>query len=325
VSSSKWRVTKGGLAGFLSVAALCNASNPASASDRALLNTASALSTPNVVHNGTFHLPNEGRDAIEYIYAPSVYKADNDPVKTIPGWTVGLVGSETTGGVGLNLDYLQPPPGLAQNAILGYGTPGSITQTVKTVPGATYFLSWEGASEPNGGANKVMQVLWDGHVVDAPIYKFVSPASENPAWKQQHVVVTAASTSSTLEFADATSPVTGYFSMVGNVALSGDAKMYLPPTAKVAPTGTVLAIVRTATGGPLADPALTVQLYGTYKETSYAPAVNQLMAHGSVLNGQVILKLHLLANLAGKTIPAYATLTGPGFAPVTDHLTIKVS
>jgi hypothetical protein len=223
------------------------------------------------------------------------------------------------------LDYLTPPAGLSQNLILGYGSPGTISQTVKTVAGATYYLSWAGASEPNGGATKVMQVLWNGHVVDAPIYKMVTPSSENPAWKLQHLIVTAASSSSTLEFADATSPVTGYFAMVGNVSLSGDAKMYLPPTAKVTPTGTVLAIVRTATGGPLVDPALTVQLYGTYKETSYAPAVNQLMAQGPVLNGQVILKLHLLANLAGKTIPAYATLTGPGFAPVTDHLTIKVS
>jgi hypothetical protein len=325
VSSSKWRVTNGGLAGLLSVAALCSTSSPANASERALLTRAPALSTPNIVHNGTFHLPDEGKDAIEYFDPPSIYKANNDPVKTIPGWTVGLVGAETTGGVGVNLDYLQPPAGLNQNAILGYGTPGSLTQTVKTVAGATYYLSWEGASEPNGGAAKVMQVLWDGHVVDAPIYKFISPASENPAWKQQHVVVTASSTSSTLEFADATNPVTEYFSMVGNVSLSGDAKLYLPPTAKVAPTGTVLAIVRTATGGALDDPSLTVQLYGTYKETSYAPAVNQLMAQGSVLNGQVILKLHLLANLAGKTIPAYANLTGPGFAPVTDHLTIKVT
>jgi hypothetical protein len=325
VSSSKWRVTKGGLAGLLSVAALCNASNPASASDRTLLTTVSALSTPNIVHNGTFALPNEGQDAVEYFNPPSVYEAVKDPVKSIPGWTIGFVGSETTGGVGINLDYLTPPAGLKQNAILGDGTPGSLTQTVKTVPGATYFLSWAGASEPNGGATKVMQVLWNGHVVDAPIYKFVLPSSENPAWKLQHVVVTAASTSSTLEFADATSPVTEYFSMVGNVSLSGDAKLYVPPTATVTPTGTVLAIVRTATGSPLVDPSMTVKLYGTYKETSYAPAVTQLLAEGSVLSGQVVLKLDLHAAMAGHTIPSYVTLTAPGFKPVTDHLTIKVS
>jgi hypothetical protein len=309
----------------LSVTALCGAYNPASASDRTLLTTVSAPNAPNIVHNGTFAVPNEGRDAIEYLYPPSIYKANNDPVKTIPGWTIGLVGSETSGGVGLNLDYLQPPTGLDQNAILGYGTPGSVTQTVKTVPGATYFLSWEGASEPYGGATKVMQVLWDSHVVDAPIYKAVTPASDYPAWKSQHVVVTAASTSSTLEFADATSPVTGYFSMLAEVALSGDAKLFVPPTAKIAPTGTVLAIVRTATGSPLVDPSLMVKLYGTYKETSYAPAVTQLLAEGPVLNGQVVLKLDLHAAMAGHTIPAYVTLAGPGFTAVTDHLTIKVS
>jgi hypothetical protein len=325
VSSSKWRITTGGLAGLLSVAALCIPYSPASASDRTMLKTVPALNTVNIIHNGTFHLPNEGRDAISYFSPPSYYKTYKEPVKTIPGWTVGLPPLATTGGVGDNLDYLTPPPGLDQNAILGYGNPGTISQTVKTVAGATYLLSWDGASEPNGGAAKVMHVVWNSQLVDAPIYNFVSPSSENPVWKLQHIVVTAASSSSTLEFADATSPVTGYFSMVGNVSLAGDAKLYLPPTATVAPTGTVLAIVRTATGSALVDPSLTVKLFGTYKETSYAPAVTQLMAEGSVLDGQVILKLHLQANIAGHSIPGVATLTGPGFTPVTDHLTIKVS
>jgi hypothetical protein len=113
--------------------------------------------------------------------------------------------------------------------------------------------------------------------------------------------------------------------MVGNVSLSGDAKLYLPTTPTVAPTGKVLAVVRTATGAPLVDPSLMVKLYGTYKETLYAPPATQLMAEGSVRDGQVTLQLHLHAAMAAHTIPAYATLTGPGFTPVTDHLKIKVS
>ena len=86
-----------------------------------------------------------------------------------------------------------------------------------------------------------------------------------------------------------------------------------------------MAVVRTATGQPLVDPSLVVNLYGTYTETQYAPPVTQLMASGPVLNGQVTLQLHLHAAMAHHTIPAYATLSGPGFTPVTDHLKIKVS
>jgi hypothetical protein len=44
-----------------------------------------------------------------------------------------------------------------------------------------------------------------------------------------------------------------------------------------------------------------------------------------VVNGQYVLHLDLPAILVGHTIPAYATLSGPGFIPVTDHLSIKIS
>ena len=326
MSRSKWRVSKGGLAGLLGVAVLCCAYSPASATARALSTTVPATGTPNIIANGHFALPAEGRDAVQYFYTPSVYKADKDPVKTIPGWVVGSAAAATLGGVGDNLDSMTPPVGSAQNIILCYNGPGTISQTVKTVAGATYLLSWYGAAYPVPvKGTRVTQVVWDSKVVDAPVDKFAGSAGENPAWKLQHVVVTAASTRSTLEFADASNPPTSYCSMVGNVSLAGDAKLYLPAVTTVAPTGKVIAIVRTATGNPLVDPSLKVTLYGTYKETSYAPPATQLMAVGSVVNGQVVLKLHLHAAMAAHTIPAYATLTGPGFTPVTDHLKIKVS
>lgn len=87
----------------------------------------------------------------------------------------------------------------------------------------------------------------------------------------------------------------------------------------------MLAIVRTATGTPLTDPNLTVKMYGTWKETSYAPASTQLMASGTVANGQLTLHLHLRAAMTGHSIPAYVTMSGPQYIPVTEHLTIKVS
>lgn len=323
--TSPLRVTKVGLAGLLGGALMCSAYAPASATERPLLATPAATSNPTILTNGGFALPDEGRDAITYLNPPSVYKAYKDPVKTIPGWVIGSASAASAGGVGVNLDYLQPPAGEAQNVILGYNGPGTISQAVKTVPGATYLLSWYGAGYPDKSATEVMHVLWGSKVVAAPSYFTGGHNNSAPGWRAGHVVVTAASTASTLEFTDATNPPLAYYAMVGEVSLSGDATLYLPTTATVAPTGKILAVVRTATGQPLVDPALVVKLYGTYKETSYAPAATQLMASGTVRSGQVTLQLHLHAAMAAHAIPAYATLNGPGFTPVTDHLKIKVS
>jgi hypothetical protein len=175
-----------------------------------------------------------------------------------------------------------------------------------------------------------MHVVWDSKIVDAPIYKFVSPASENSVWKLQRVVVTAASTSSTVEFADATNPDEVYGSMVGDVSLSGDAKLYLPAVTTVAPTGKLLAVVQTANGSAFTDPDLTVKLVGTWeqKTTSYAPpvVVTKQIASATVVNGGATLQLQgIPASLAGKTVTATATMTGPGFIPVTRTLKIRIS
>jgi hypothetical protein len=165
-----------------------------------------------------------------------------------------------------------------------------------------------------------MHVVWDKAVVAAPSYKSSALASANPVWHPQHAVVTATLARSTLEFAGASN-----FPMVGEASLAADAALYLPRTATLAPTGKLAAVVRMPSGPPLTDRSLTVSLYGTWKTVSYAPASTQLIASGTVVNGQAVLKLHLPASLAHKTVPAYATLSGKGFVSVTDHLKIKVS
>jgi hypothetical protein len=108
-------------------------------------------------------------------------------------------------------------------------------------------------------------------------------------WTLRREVLTATSASSILEFADATVPEDGFPAIVANVSLAGDAKLYLQASTTVVRTGTVIAIVRTATGAPLDYPGLAVKLYGTWKETSYAPASTQLIATGTVVNGQYVL------------------------------------
>lgn len=324
---SRSPVTKASVAGALSVALVCCGYGPASGAAGPSGNALAAPAAPNVIANGNFALsPPLGPDGSAYIYDPAVYKANKLPVKTIPGWLVGSSGGASGGGVQVHTG-IQAPVGSAQCVVLGWGPPGSVTQTVKTVAGATYLLSWYGAGFPLEGKTppNTLHVLWDASVVAAPTYNGSFHTSSAPGWKLQHQVVTATSASSTVEFADATNPPSENPSMVGEVSLSGDAKLYLPPTPTIAPTGKLLAVVRTATGAPLVDPSLVVNLYGTYTETQYAPPVTQLMASGPVLSGQVTLQLHLHAAMAAHTIPAYATLSGPGFTPVTDHLKIKVS
>ena len=135
----------------------------------------------------------------------------------------------------------------------------------------------------------------------------------------------------TLEFADATKqPPSGYSALIGNISLAGDAKLYLPASTTLAPTGTLIAVVRTANGNPFTDPSLTVQMYGTWKQKSaqsYAPptVVTKLIGSGSVSGGQAVLRLHIPASVAGKTVAAVAVLSGPSFLPVRHSLTIKVS
>jgi hypothetical protein len=120
---------------------ICYAYGPAGATARSAVNAVPVSTTPNIIKNGVFALPSEGRDAIMYFNPPSVYKANKEPVKTIPGWVVGSASAATSGGVGENLDYLQPPVGSAQSIILAYNGPGTISQTVKTIPDSTYLLS----------------------------------------------------------------------------------------------------------------------------------------------------------------------------------------
>lgn len=319
------RVIKVVLAGLLGAAAMCSPIGPATAG--ALIEhptVRAALSTPDLITNGEFNpSPPYLAYNIEEIYTAAYYKSANETAAYFPGWVVGAA-SAGWGGVGDDHLLITPPNGSAQAVILYNVGPGTITQTVKTLPGATYLLSWYGTGYPHGpGMTKVMDVSWDSNVAATPSYNVSGHSPADPGWRLQHLVVTASSTRSTVGFSDASSPPSQYASMVGDVSLAGDAKLYLPTVATVAPTGDLLAIVRTATQQPLNDPSLVVNLYGTYTASPAGAKTAQLLASGNVRNGQAVLRLHLPG--AVRTIPAYATLSGPGFMPDTVHLTIKVS
>jgi hypothetical protein len=288
----------------------------ATSASAAVASTTAVAAVPNVLNNGSFALKGAPAGWRQVTLQAPPYKAPYP----LEGWVVGGVG-----GYGVEVvssSVLSAPPGTNQSVVLNDQGPGSVTQSVKTTPGWAYRVTWYGAGEPGPAVprSSSMHVVWDTSVVAARSFNSSALSSANPVWEPQHVVVTATSARSTLEFAGASN-----FPMVGEASVAADAALYLPPTATLAPTGELVAVVRMPSVPALTDRSLTVSLYGTWKTVSYAPASTQLIASGTVLNGQAVLKLHLPSSLAHKTVPAYATLSGKGFVSVTDHLKIKVS
>ncbi len=286
---------------------------------------------PNILNNGTFSLPAKDNGAATVAAGGSV-----------PGWAVGGIPvGDASGGIQVYpaAQGLQLPPGAQEMVKMSYFARGSVTQTVKTTAGWTYLLQWYESGYPNYGPpeftsvnwTKTVDVIWGAKVVAAPTFNAKANTDADMHWALRQEVLTATSSKTTLEFADATTDQTstGYASIIGNVSLAGDAKLYLPASIALAPTGTLIAVVHTATGYAFTDPGLTVQLKGTWKQKglSYAPptVVTKLIGNGTVSGGQAVLRLHIPPSVAGKTVAAVAVLSGPGFIPVSHSLTIKVS
>jgi hypothetical protein len=279
----------------------------------------SSSTVPNLVKNGNFSIPKSFSEAN---VAPGSGYA-------IPGWTIAPTGVQD-----LASSYYKMPGTYKQAVKLHLSAPGWVSQTIATVPGTTYQLHWYGAAETSGPATQQIHVLWNGSVVASPNFsasgsgKVCGVAGGCPAtWTQEKTIVTATSTSSTLEFAESTTPAnaTTEGPLVTGVTLAGYASLYLPATVNVTPTGKIIAVVRNGTNTTLNVGGLTVTLYGKTKTVSYAPAVTELLATAPVAKGQATLQLHLAASLKGQTVAAYAILKGPEYLPVTVNLKLKVS
>jgi hypothetical protein len=271
---------------------------------------------PSILNNGKFALPASDK---------GTFSLNNGQGQSFPGWLVGGPGDSLQV---YSLGF-ESPPGATYMVKLGGA---NITQAVKTTPGLTYLLQWYESGYPNYGPPwiKTVDVIWGGKLVAAPTFNAQPNTNANMRWALRQEIVTATSTRTTLEFADVPhGPSIGFSAMMGNASLAGDAKLYLPSSTTLPPTGTLVAIVHTATGYAFSAPGLTLELYGTWKEKaeSYAPptVVTKLIASGTVLNGQVTLRLHLPTSLIGKTVAGVAVLSGSEFIPVKHSLTIKVS
>ena len=190
--------------------------------------TRTVTAPSNVVVNGGFALPASAfsNGLVGYL-SPQGYMVNKLPVKRIPGWSIlegstnGAPNPNAGGIVVYQKARLQAPDGSAQSLQLSDNGPGAVSQVVKTTPGASYLLTWYGAGYPDGKSVKVIKVSWNGSPVASASFKGATGA--NMGWRVHHEVVKAAGATSTLEFADGTSPTDPYGPLIGAVSLTKQA------------------------------------------------------------------------------------------------------
>jgi choice-of-anchor C domain-containing protein len=174
----------------------------------------SATPADNLILNGSFESPAVAPCSDPYNCSGEGFEditPSNGPV--IPGWTVG------GDGIDLNNNHWQAEDG-SQSVDLAGDAPGSVSQTVATVAGQTYTLSWWMAGNPdNGAAIKTMDVYWGGALVDSPTFDITDQTDASMGWVEEQVNVIATSTSSSVEFADASEPPSGFGATLDNVSL----------------------------------------------------------------------------------------------------------
>jgi Protein of unknown function (DUF642) len=190
------------IAALLSTAILIPALTLASTSSSLAQSARTPRATVNLVGNGSFEKP--------VVANPCPNGGSTNPTAGIctyfggstgvTDWTVGgnsidLISAKTTGSAAAQG---------GQWVDLSGDAPGSLTQSVTTVAGDKYTLTWylgggEGAHPTCGQATKVMNVYWDGVLMANP-----TSTKTLPLWVKSQVTVLAIGPRSTIEFADAT-------------------------------------------------------------------------------------------------------------------------
>jgi choice-of-anchor C domain-containing protein len=180
---------------------------------------------------------------------------------TLPGWTVTT--PSTYGGSNGSIDlisanYWNPEHGNYSIDLAGTsGTPGGVYQDVATVQGAQYLLSYWSAvnGDEAPGTTHMLNVTFDGTVV-ATIQE--AGVGRPLVWVQHTITVTADSTTSRVEFDDATGSDTNQGPALDNVSLTSVADTISATPATIAPqtTGTAFTSpVATFTDSNVSAPA----------------------------------------------------------------------
>ncbi len=160
----------------------------------ATLGGPTALAAPapsrNLIQNGCFQDP----------VLKSGYVTLGQGSTQIPGWTVGADSIDVAAN-----DHWEPATGCRQSISLTGDSPGSVSQTVSTSFGDIYALHWQIAADIRcGSVVKKMLVFWEGKLVAISSFDMRGDGESYMGWASKEVNVTAASSSSVVEFADGT-------------------------------------------------------------------------------------------------------------------------
>jgi len=125
----------------------------------------------------------------------------------IPGWTIG------SGNIDLQFSTSCCGSFTAEDGDwsidLNGDTPGSIYQTIETIPALNYDLTFWMASNPNCGPSERQLSVSTGFASETYTFSVYGTSSENPGWVQQSFSFTASSSSTTITFQSLTSGACG--------------------------------------------------------------------------------------------------------------------
>src|SRR3954454_3059009 len=152
----------------------------------------------NIVADGDFETPPSGDQ--------TTYVVDD----TFGPWAVAFGDVQQIGG------FWDPASGM-QSMDLNGDHLGGIYQDIATTPGATYMLTFFMAGNPDQQGVKQMNVLWDGALVDQPMFDSTGHARYGEmGWAMHTDTVQATKPLTRLEF-DSVSPATPYGPALDNV------------------------------------------------------------------------------------------------------------
>jgi hypothetical protein len=163
--------------------------------------SAASASGANLLQNGCLTDP---QLAVPQIASPTLGPGRS---AQLPGWVistqvvVGDTADQTSG------------PGCPDYVYLE--SDGSISQVVQTTPGFDYLVQWEfNAHHWGPGGPRQMKVFWEGRLVAAPSFNYVS---NTQPWAHEQVMVTATERQSSLTLQDAND---GSGEVVSNVSVT---------------------------------------------------------------------------------------------------------
>jgi choice-of-anchor C domain-containing protein len=201
---------------FLTAAFACGAAASGGSAVAATARPALRAASGNLVVNGSFERP--------VVASPCPGGGSANPTPGIctyfggstgiTGWTVGSNSADVS-----SRAVWKPAAGHQSIDLSGDG-PGSLTQAIRTTPGARYILRWAVAGNGDCGQKvKSMVVYWNGAIAAALNFSTSGHGPSKMGWSYHQVRVKAVTSRSKIEFADATADQSLCGATLDNVSL----------------------------------------------------------------------------------------------------------